>query len=114
MPASHPGRTVLPHRSKLFKSHSSNEWLSSIRELCGETVDVERNAIATAFKNLVAEEMKLLLPVEARVRANRMPALDLIEEFRSTLESVRNGGADDCVHILVGEGVSLKEARDRI
>src|SRR5262249_37416380 len=33
MPASHPGRTVLPHRSKLFKSHSSNEWLTSIREL---------------------------------------------------------------------------------
>src|SRR4029453_4922014 len=32
-PASHPGRTVLPHRSKLFKSHSSNEWLTSINEL---------------------------------------------------------------------------------
>jgi hypothetical protein len=86
----------------------------SYEELCGETVDVERNAIATAFKNLVAEEMRLLLPVEARVRANRMPVLNLIEEFRSTLESVRNGGADDCVQILVGEGASLKEARDRI
>jgi len=33
MPASHPGRTLLPHRSKLFKSHSSNEWLTSIGEL---------------------------------------------------------------------------------
>ena len=88
--------------------------VKSYEDLCGETVDVERNAIATAFKNLVAEEMKLLLPVEARVRANRMPVLNQIEEFRTTLESVRNGATGDCVHILVGEGASLKEARDRI
>jgi predicted ATPase len=33
MPASHPGGTVLPHRSKLFTSHSFNEWLTSFNEL---------------------------------------------------------------------------------
>src|SRR4029434_9108011 len=33
LPASHPGRTVLPHRLKLFTSHSSNEWLTSFSGL---------------------------------------------------------------------------------
>jgi len=33
MPASPPRRTLLPQRSKLFTSHSSNEWLTSINEL---------------------------------------------------------------------------------
>ena len=36
MPASPPRRTLLPQRSKLFTSHSSNEWLTSINELFGD------------------------------------------------------------------------------
>jgi hypothetical protein len=49
MPASHPGRTVLLHRSKLFASHSFNEWLTSIRELGKEA---EAHAEATEVLRL--------------------------------------------------------------
>ncbi|MCI0529360.1 MAG: hypothetical protein L0Y56_18125, partial [Nitrospira sp.] len=88
--------------------------VKSYEELTGETVDVEKNAIAEAFKKLVEEELKLLLPLQAQAKAHGLPILDQIEEFRASLHTVQVGAADDCVRILAGEGKSLKETRDRI
>jgi hypothetical protein len=82
--------------------------------LTGETIDVEKNAIAAAFKKLAEDDLKLLLVVEAQARAYRLPVMNLIEDFRTTLTSVQAGAAEDSVRILAGEGKSLGEARHRL
>lgn len=87
--------------------------VENYEELTGETVDMDKNAIATSLKQLATEELAELLPVEAKARANNLPVIDKLESYRESLTSIQNGAADDCVRILAGEGVSLKEARDR-
>jgi len=89
--------------------------VESYEILSGETVDVEKNAIAAAFKKLAGEDLHLLRSVEAEAKANKLPVIiNQIEEFRTILYSVQTGAADDCARILAGEGVSIKEARDRV
>lgn len=88
--------------------------VENYEHLTGETLEVEKNAIAAAFKKLAEEELKLLLAVEAQARAYRLPVMNLIEDFRITLTSVQAGAAEDCVRILAGEGKSLGEARHRL
>ena len=88
--------------------------VTNFEDLTGETVDVEKNAIAGELKKLAEEELKLVLPVEAVAKAHHLPVLGAIEDYRSTLAAVQSGTADDCVSILVGEGVTLKDARDRV
>jgi len=87
--------------------------VENYENLMGYTVDMDKNAIANVLKTLVAEELKLLLPVEAQVKAHGLPVLNQLEDYRNTLTAIQNGAADDCVQILAGEGVSLKAARDR-
>jgi len=83
--------------------------------LTGEEVDVEESAIAQAFQQLARAEMETLLPVEATVRAHRItPLLQVLEEYRSTLETVLNSPSDDCVSMLAGEGVSFQALRDQV
>lgn len=84
-----------------------------LEELVGEEVDIEEGAIATAFKKLADEELRLLLPVAASAQANDLPVGDILEEYRQTLAGVQGAASDDCVRILAGEGRSLKENRDR-
>lgn len=83
-------------------------------ELTGNTVDMDRNAIATALKKFADEESKLLLPVEATAKANHLPVVGAIGEYTSALNTIQGGSADDCVKTLAGEGVSLKNAHDRM
>ena len=83
-------------------------------ELSGEEVDVEEGAIAAAFKKLAEEELKILLPVEAVVKANRLPVGELVDEYRQTLTGAIAAASDDCVRTLAGEGRSLRESRDSI
>lgn len=82
--------------------------------LSGRTVDVDKNAIATEMRKLASEELELLLPLEALVKAHELPFMPQLEDYRSSLTALRRGTAEECVQILVGEGKSLKEARDRI
>ena len=85
-----------------------------LEELTGEEVDIEEGAIATAFKKLADEELKLLLAVIATVQANGLPGGEALEEYRSTLNGVQTSASDDCVRMLAGEGKTLKEMRDRV
>ena len=55
-----------------------------------------------------------MLPVEAQVKAHRLPVLNAVEEYKDTLTSIETGTADDCVTILAGGGASLKAAHDRV
>jgi hypothetical protein len=82
--------------------------------LTGEEVDVEEAAIASAFQKLATEERQALHGVEATVKAYRLPMMEVLDEYRSTLQAVLNSPSDDCVRILAGEGKSFQETRDRI
>ncbi len=88
--------------------------VESYESLTGETVDVEKNAIAHALKKFVTEELKQVLPIEAQVQAHRLPVGGMIQGFRESLANIETGSAEECVNILAGEGASLKEDHARI
>jgi len=88
--------------------------VQAYESLTGKTVDVEKNAISNAAKEFVVQELKKVLPIEARAQAHQMPVLDTISEYREALVSIETGSADDCVSILASGATSLKESRDRI
>src|SRR5437660_5710799 len=82
-------------------------------DMTGREVDMESGAIAQALKKLADDEMKLLLPVSAVVRAEKLPCLESLEEYQKTLEEIQEGDTDACVQVLASEGASLKAARDQ-
>ncbi len=88
--------------------------VESYEALTGETVDVDKNAIAEALKKFAAEEMKTVLPIEAQAKAHQLPVLGTIQDFREALSVIEAGSPDDCVNTLAGGGTSLKQAHDRI
>lgn len=88
--------------------------VESYEALTGETVDVDKNAIAEALKKFAAEEMKTVLPIEAQSKAHQLPVLGTLQEYREALATIESGSADDCVNTLAGGGASLKQAHDRI
>lgn len=88
--------------------------VESYEELLGSTVDMDKNAIATALKKFADDELKLLLPIEATAKAHHLPVVGPIGEYTGTLNVIQSGSADDCVKTLAGEGTSLKDAHDRM
>ena len=88
--------------------------VESYEELTGETVEMERSAIAVALKAFVAEETKRVLPVQAQAKAHGIPVVGTIDDYQESLSSIESGSTDDCVTILAGEGASLKQGHDRV
>ena len=88
--------------------------VESYEDLTGDTVDMDKAAIADALKRFANEEIKRVLPVEAQVKAHRLPVLNAVEDYKDTLTSIESGTTDDCVTILAGGGASLKAAHDRV
>jgi len=88
--------------------------VESYEDLTGDTVDMDKATIADALKKFAAEEIKRELPIEAQVKAHRLPVLNTVEEYKDTLTSIETGTADDCVTILAGGGTSLKAAHDQV
>lgn len=85
----------------------------SYETLTGDEVDVEEGTITTAFKQLAAADLNELIPLLSEARVNRLPVVDLLNEYRITLDEVQSAASDDCVRILAGQGSSLKDTRDR-
>jgi len=83
-------------------------------EIKGEEVDVEEGPISGAFKKLAKEELEKLISLEATVKANNLPAGDIIREYKETLEEIINCPSDDCVRILSGEGMTFKSTRETV
>lgn len=83
-------------------------------DLTGEEVDVDEATIAQAFQNLAHNELNALLPVEAIAKANKVPVLDILGEYRNTLTTIIQGASDDVVNILEGEGESFKQLRQQV
>lgn len=87
--------------------------VESYEALTGETVDVDKNAIAEALKKFAADETKTALPIEALAKAHQLPVLGTLQEYREALTAIDAGSPDDCVTTLAGGGASLKQAHDR-
>lgn len=85
-----------------------------LEELTGEEVEIEEGAIAAAFKKLVDEELRSLLPIIATVQANNLPAANSLEDYRSTLEGVQASASDDCVRTLASDGGAFQESRGQV
>lgn len=83
-------------------------------EITGREVDVEEVTIAQAFQKLTQTEMEALLPVQATVQAHAIPVGDMLRDYHATLDEILASPSDDCVHILAGQGVSFRQARDQV
>ena len=83
-------------------------------EITGNEVNIEEEAIASAFKKLAEKDKEILLPLQVQVSALGLPVKDTLSEFRQTIDSVLNSEIDDCVKIIAGEGMSYKESREKI
>jgi hypothetical protein len=88
--------------------------VESYEDLTGGTVDMDKAAIAEALKAFAAGEIKRVLPVEAQAKAHGVPVLGTVGDYRESLATIESGSADDCVTILAGGGVSLKQGHDRV
>jgi hypothetical protein len=120
-PASHEAFTnIRTFRSALFTPaivipiQNLTRSVERFEEITGGTVDVDKNAISSAFKQFAERETRELLPVEERIRANSLPGLDRFEKVKEILQQVRKGTAEEVVSTLAGEGKSMKEALDSV
>jgi hypothetical protein len=86
----------------------------TFEELTGEELEAEESAIAAASKRLASQELEALHPIQAALTSNSLPGLETLQEYRSTLQELRDGESDDVVRALAGEGRTLKELRERV
>src|SRR5207248_9269657 len=86
----------------------------TFEDLTGEELEVEESAIATAAKKFAAQELDALHPLRATLLSNGLPGLEGLDDYRATLEELRDSESDDAVRVLGGEGRSLREARDQV
>lgn len=107
-------------RATLFtpaKSPPTDELVIAVKnyeELTGETVDVDKSAIAGALKAFAEKELRELLPVEARVKAEGLPVMGQVDAFKESMQRALRGSAYDCVTILRTEGGGIIAAVDRM
>jgi hypothetical protein len=87
--------------------------VKALEAMVGQEVDVEEGAIAEAFKRLARSEKDSVLPALATAEAYRLPAAEILREWSEQLEAVLDGGSEDCVRMLAGEGKSFRELRDK-
>lgn len=105
-------RNALFTPARMIDLKSLTKAVEAYEELVGTTIEVEKGAIATAFKKWTITEIQGILPVEAEAKANDLPVIDWIAGYRESLNIIIDGSAEDCVLLLVGEGATLKESRD--
>jgi hypothetical protein len=88
--------------------------VDAFEDLTGNTVDMDKNAIAAALKKLAEDELKFIVPVEAVAKANSLAVVSTLGDYTATMNAVVTASADDSVKTLAGEGATLKEARDQV
>ncbi len=120
-PASHEAftnnktfRSALFTPAKVIDFKDLTQAVKMFEAIAGGTVDVDKNAIASALKQFAENEMRELLPVEERIKANALPGLDRLEKVKEVLMQALRGTAEECVGILAGEGKSLKDSLDDV
>lgn len=120
-PASHEGftnnrtfRSALFTPAKVLELKDLTRAVQSFEEITGGTVDVDKNAISSAFKQFAEKETRELLPIEERIKANGLPGLDKFENVNDIFQRVGKGTAEEVVGVMAGEGKSLKESLDSV
>jgi hypothetical protein len=88
--------------------------VKAYEELTGTTVDVEKQAIASAAREFATAEAGHILPVVERANANGMALGEAVAGYRSNIAAITNGTDEDCIEILTSEAASLRDGRDRI
>ena len=84
---------------------------NAFEDITGSEVDIEEGAISQAFRQLAAQDRESLLPLVAKLSAERLPEAEIAQNHLSTLEGVAEMPSDDVVKTLSGEGKSFHEAR---
>jgi hypothetical protein len=107
-------RSALFTPAKVISLKDLRKAVEAYEELSGATTDLEKSAIAGALKKWADEELKRLYPVEAQVKANHLPVLETINEFKNSLYEILQSGVEDCVNMLVGGSNSLAQSLDKI
>ena len=78
-------------------------------EITGSDVNVEKEAVAQAFKKLVKDEEEKLTPIRATINAQNLPGMDFVGEYAKYLEGVLGSDPEDCVKMLASDKLSFKE-----
>jgi len=81
--------------------------VETFEKLTGQTVDMDKNAIARELKKFAGEKAEQFVELNAQANAHRLPVAERLSAYREMLGSIRSGSAEDCVNILAGEGKSL-------
>ena len=88
--------------------------VAGYEHLTGETVDVDRNTIAVALKGFAQEEIDLVVPLLATMKAHSLPGVELVSDHRCLLGNLVEATAEDCVRTLAGEAKSLRGSREEV
>ncbi|MHB1444021.1 MAG: hypothetical protein ACYCXO_14950 [Candidatus Humimicrobiaceae bacterium] len=64
------------------------------------------------MKKWAAKELQEIFPVEAEAKANDLPVLTWLANYRSSLQIIQDSASEDCIRILAGESKSLKESHE--
>ncbi|MCX8207900.1 MAG: BREX system P-loop protein BrxC, partial [Methanothrix sp.] len=79
-----------------------------LEEITGESVDVDRNAIASAFNEFASRELRDMQILAERLRMNKLPGVDRIERLKDDLEGLQKSTAGEIVRVL-SDGDDLKK-----
>jgi len=66
------------------------------------------------LKKLAESEKERLYELQAILRYNHLPCLDLVTELLGTFKQIPDNGSDDCVKYLAEDGKELKQTLDKI
>lgn len=86
----------------------------AFENITGQEADIEEGFLAGSFKKLADEELKVVVPLLATVRAQRLPGASLLAEHQAMLDGVLKAASDDCVRTLAAEGRSLRGTMDAV
>jgi hypothetical protein len=86
----------------------------NFERIYGRELDLEEGAITQAVVERAREEREFLLPLEARVKALRLPGADFLTEFRATLEGLIASAPDDVVKTFASDGQDYSQAREQM
>lgn len=90
------------------------EAAKHFEDITGNEVDIEEASIAEAFQKLALEDKELVLPLEAKMLAYKLPGIQTVTDFKDTITTVINSEVDDSVKLLATEGKTYKEVRDHV
>jgi len=121
----HLGREAITNNSSFknagFLPREQTITLQQIKDACinyesitGEEIDADESVIAKALKKLAESEKERLYELQAILRYNHLPCLDLVTELLGTFKQIPDNGSDDCVKYLAEDGKELKQTLDKI